>query len=199
MRDLPSDTRYEVVVVGSSWGGLKALTTVLGGLPASFPVPVVVAQHQSPDSQGGALVDLIDMHCPLHVVWAEDKDPLEPGKVFVGPPDYHVLTEGDSLSLSIDEPVQFSRPSIDVLFESAADNFGERTIGVILTGANRDGVAGLARIWMLGGLTLVQHPATAERGAMPEAAISAGVAMRVLPLVSIAPVLTQACGRLLRT
>lgn len=164
---------YDLVVVGSSWGGLHALTTVLGGLPPSFSPTVVVAQHQSSESQG-ALVDLLARRCPLEVRWAEDKDPIRRGTVLVGPPDYHVLIDGDVVALSIDDRVRYSRPSIDVLFESAAYCYGQRTVGLVLTGSNQDGAAGLSRIRRAGGLTLVQDPETAEKREMPEAAIALG-------------------------
>lgn len=161
---------YELVVIGTSWGGLHALRRVLGGLPAAFDVPVVVVQHRHRDSDH-LLVHLLQEHTPLKVHEIEDKTELEAGGVYVAPADYHVLVEVGHLALSTEEPVRYSRPSIDVTFESAADAYGARTVGVIMTGANDDGARGLKRIADRGGATIVQDPATAESAVMPAAAL----------------------------
>lgn len=165
--------RYQIVTIGSSWGGLGALKTVLGDLPGDFPLPVVIAQHRSPQSRDAGLAAYYDTLCQLHVCTIEDKDPIQGGRVYLAPPDYHVMAEQGFFELSVDDRVQFSRPSADVLFESAADAYGSRVIGVVLTGANADGAAGLACIKDKGGFTIVQDPGTADKAAMPLAAIEA--------------------------
>jgi two-component system, chemotaxis family, protein-glutamate methylesterase/glutaminase len=182
-----------VVVMGGSWGGLTAMRKVLIGLPSDFPDPVVVAQHQSPDGLDGALVDTLGRDSRLPVRWVDDKDPITSGSVYVAPPDYHLLIDDGHFALSIDERVHFSRPSIDVLFESAAHVYSERTVGVILTGANEDGAGGCLRIRRAGGVTVAQDPDSAERKTMPEAAIAAGGVTHILPLDSIASFLVHVC------
>jgi two-component system chemotaxis response regulator CheB len=182
--------RYDVVVIGASWGGMRALERVLSGLPADFPIPIAVAQHRDPDAEDDLLAHLLERHTPLAVADAGDKDPLAPGRVLLAPPGYHMLVDGDAVALSVDEPVQFARPSIDVLFESASEQYGARTVGVVLTGANADGAAGLAAIKRRGGYGIVQEPASAERPEMPQAALAAGPDA-VVDLDGVAPVL---CG-----
>ncbi len=177
---------YELIVVGASWGGLRAIGTVLDGLPDELSAAIAIAQHRAPDSAPGALADLIQRHTSLPVVDVDDKTAIEAGHVYLAPPDYHLLVEPGSFALSVDERVQFARPSIDVLFESAADAYAERVIGVILTGANEDGAAGLARIKERGGVAVVQDPGSAERSTMPTAAIAATHADVVLPVEEIA-------------
>jgi two-component system chemotaxis response regulator CheB len=179
----------DLVVIGASWGGLHAIGTVLGGLPAGFPAAIVIVQHRGHGD--GMLAELLDRVCPLAVREAEDKDPLEPGAVLVAPPDYHLLVEDDSVSLNVDEPVAFSRPSIDVLLSSAAASHGERTVGVVLTGANGDGASGLRDIRNRGGVAIVQDPAEAERPEMPRAALAACPGAQVRPLAAIAPELAH--------
>ena len=172
---------YSVVVIGTSWGGLAALTTLLGGLPADFSIPVVVVQHRSTDSErllGQLLQDATD----LRVCEIEDKDELTPGTVHLAPANYHVLIEKGYASLTVEEPVRFSRPSIDVMLTSASDTYGADVIGVVLTGANEDGARGLAQIVKRGGRALVQDPKTAEIPIMPVAAIRAVPTAEVLPL-----------------
>ena len=183
---------YDVVVIGASWGGMRALGRVLADLPADFPTPIAVAQHRDADAEDDLLPHLIGRHTGLEVVDADDKAPLEPGKVLLAPPGYHLLIEDGAVALSIDAPVQFSRPSIDVLFESASEQYGERTVGVVLTGANADGAAGLAAIKRRGGYTIVQDPASAERTEMPEAALAVGP-NAVIDLDGLASVLCVVC------
>ena len=175
----------ELVVVGTSWGGLDALGRLLSDLPPEFEPPVVIAQHRHPDSQLGPLVHLLQQKTRRAVVEAEDKLAIEPGHVYVAPPDYHLLVERGSLALSVDDRVRFARPSIDVLFESAADAYGDGVIGIILTGANDDGALGLARIKERGGIAVIQDPAEATRRAMPDAAIATTAADAILPLEEI--------------
>lgn len=176
---------YDLIVVGASWGGLRALQVLLGAFPADLGVAVAVAQHRSRESARGSLESILQDSARMPVLEAGDKDPIEPGHVYLAPPDYHLLVEPGSFALSIDERVQFARPSIDVLFESAADAYGERLIGVVLTGANEDGAAGLARVKRRGGVAVVQDPGTAEARSMPEAALKRTAADAVLPLAEI--------------
>ena len=176
---------YELICIGASWGGFHAVGRLLADIPEEIDQPLVIAQHRHPDSQGGALAELLGYRIRRPVLEAEDKMPIEPRHVYLAPPDYHLLIERESLALSVDERVQFARPSIDVLFESAAAAYGRGVIGIILTGANEDGAAGLAQIKARGGVSVVQDPAGAERRAMPDAAIAATVADAVLPLEEI--------------
>ena len=175
---------YRLIAVGASWGGLHAVSQLLSALDPNLPAAVVVALHRAAEATG--LAEALQEHTQLVVTEAEDKDDLVRGHVYVAPSDYHLLVESDgSLALSTDERVQFARPSIDVLFESAADAYRERCVGVVLTGLNEDGAAGLARIKELGGVAIVQDPRTAERGEMPTAAIAATTADVILPLDEI--------------
>ena len=172
-------------MIGTSWGGLDALSRLLDGLRDDVHQPIVVAQHRSPGPEDLTLGRLLQHHTRRVVIDPDDKTPLERDHVYLGPPDYHVLVEAGRLALSTDAPVQFARPSIDVLFESAADAYGERAIGIVLTGANTDGADGLARIKDRGGVAIVQDPATSEKRTMPDAAIAATAADAILPLDEI--------------
>lgn len=176
---------YALVVMGASLGGMRALQTVLEDLPAAFAAPVVVVQHCGPGHDSVRRAQLREFS-PLPVVTAEDKMELLPGRVYVAPADYHLLVDAGSLALSTDAPVGHSRPSIDVLFESAALAYGAGVVGVVLSGANADGTRGAATIKARGGLVLAQEPATAEGVTMPAAAIRAGAVTTVLPLSAIA-------------
>ena len=176
---------YEIVVIGTSWGGLSALRELIVGLPASLGIPVVVVQHRHRQSDH-LLTTLLQDETSLCVCEVEDKAPITAGNVYVAPADYHLLVENGFFSLSTDEPVRFSRPSIDVTFQSAADTYGARTVGVVLTGANADGSQGLRRIVSRGGLGFVQIPATAESPTMPQAAKDAVPEARVLTIAEIA-------------
>ncbi|MDX6412519.1 MAG: two-component system, chemotaxis family, protein-glutamate methylesterase/glutaminase [Gaiellaceae bacterium] len=176
---------YELIVVGASWGGFHAVGAFLESLGPQTSAAVVIAQHRSADG-GDELAELLQSHTELPIRDAEDKDPLVPGTVLLAPQDYHLLIEsGGTLALSTEARVQFARPSIDVLFESAADAYREKCIGVVLTGANEDGAAGLARIKRRGGVAIVQDPRGAERGEMPAAAIAATDVDVILPLAEI--------------
>jgi two-component system chemotaxis response regulator CheB len=185
---------YDLIVMGASWGGLDAVRTVLRGLPAELRVPVVVVQHRAADSHPTALRDLLGAVTPLQVSEADDKCRLEPGHVYTAPPDFHTLVDVGHLELSVDAAVAHSRPSIDVLFESAAESYRDRCVGVVLTGANADGAAGLARIVELGGAAIVQDPESAERPEMPSAAVEAVPSAMVVPLDAIAGVLVELCA-----
>ena len=180
----------DLVIIGASWGGLRAISEILGGLPEDFPAPVVVVQHRQP-GQEDLLSGLLDRQGPLTVTEAEDKSKLQPGCVHVAPSGYHVLVEPGHLELTTEAEVRFSRPSIDVAMESAAHAYGDRAIGVVLTGANDDGAAGLAEIRRLGGVAVAQDPETAERSVMPAAAIEAAHPQHVVQLGEIAPLLVQ--------
>ena len=184
-------TRVELVALGASWGGLHALETVLSCLPEDFPAAIVIAQHRQHHGQDGMLEHLLDTRCVLTVAEAEDKQQLAAGLVLVAPADYHLLVEPGTVSLSVDAPLHFSRPSIDVLLGSAADAYGDGAAGVVLTGANADGAVGLAKIAARGGTTIVQNPDTAERREMPEAALWSTPEARVLELEQIGPALVE--------
>ena len=167
-------------MIGTSWGGLDAVSRLLDGLHDDVHQPIVLAQHRSAQSEPGGLEHLLSLHTRRVVSDAGDKTPLERDHVYVGPADYHLLVEDGHLALSTEAPVRFSRPSIDVLFESVADAYGSRAVGIVLTGANDDGAAGLARIKSRGGVAIVQEPATAQSATMPRAAIARGAADDIL-------------------
>jgi len=164
----------ELVVIGGSWGGFEALCELLSALSARASVPFVAALHRSHRTNDGTLERMLAERLQLDVVKVEDKTPLRRGCVHLAPADYHLLIEDGSLALSTDELVHYSRPSIDVLFESAADEYESGVLGIILTGANDDGAAGIRRIKANGGLTMAQDPATATKPQMPQAAIDTG-------------------------
>ncbi len=185
---------FKAVVVGVSSGGLEALKILVPGLRPDFPLPVLIVQHLSPHADSYLTACLNDLSA-LTVKEAEDKEKLLPGVIYVAPPDYHLLVEPDgSMSLSVDPKVNFSRPAVDVLFETASDAFGAALVGIILTGANHDGAKGLARIKQRGGMAIVQSPATAQAAAMPQAALDATTVDHVLPLREIAPFLNHLTG-----
>jgi two-component system, chemotaxis family, protein-glutamate methylesterase/glutaminase len=184
---------YELICIGASWGGLQAIGRVLADIPDEIEQPIVIAQHRHPDSMEGTLTDLLQQQTGRIVVDAEDKAALVARHVYVAPPSYHLLVERGWLALSVDEQVQHARPSIDVLFESAAHAYGDQAIGIILTGANEDGAAGLAEIKRRGGVAVVQDPAGAVKRSMPDAAIAATVADAVLPLEEIGKFVRGLC------
>lgn len=181
---------YDLIVIGTSLGGLHALNVVLGALPAGFQCPIVIVQHRKPDADE-TLTVLLQERCHLPVREAEDKEPLVPGCVYLAPAGYHLLVERGNLALSTEAPVNYARPSIDVLFESAARAYGARVVGVLLTGANADGAQGLGAIKRAGGLTVAQDPADVEARTMPEAAIKIGAVDMILPLEEIGKFLAR--------
>ncbi len=184
---------YKAIVIGVSAGGLQALKTVLPALPESFPLPIAIVQHIGERSDG-FMAEYLDQASQLTVKEAEDKEPLSSGTAYLAPPGYHLLIEPDrTFGLSVDARVNYSCPSIDVLFESAAEVFAESLIGIVLTGANADGAQGLKIIKERGGLAIVQNPENAESAAMPKAAISATQVDYVVNLEQIAPLLCQSC------
>ncbi|HUQ21656.1 MAG TPA: chemotaxis protein CheB [Gaiellaceae bacterium] len=184
---------YEVIAIGASWGGLQAVSTLLEGIPAELDQAIVIAQHRSAESTRGTLEGLLQRHTPRPVLEPSDKELVEPGRVYLAPANYHLLVDATRFALSVDERVQFARPSIDVLFDSIAQAYRDRAIGIVLTGANADGAAGLAAIKRNGGVAIVQDPATATKKAMPEAAIAAAQADAVLPLEEIGSFLHGLC------
>jgi two-component system chemotaxis response regulator CheB len=186
---------YEAIVIGTSVGGLNALQKILAPLPADFPLPMLVVQHRLP-APDDFLTFSLNESCPLTVKEADEKEPIKPGFVYIAPANYHLLVERDkTLSLSVDAKVCYARPSIDVLFETAAEAYLSGLIGIILTGANNDGTAGLKKIKEKGGLTIAQNPATAESGVMPLSAIRENVVGKILSLAEIALFLTQLSGK----
>jgi two-component system, chemotaxis family, protein-glutamate methylesterase/glutaminase len=186
-------TDYDIVAIGASWGGLHAIGTVLEGLGPSFGAAVVVAQHRSADEDRGLLPELLANRSGMPVADGGDKNELIPGRVLVAPAGYHLLVEDGRVELSCEDLVQYSRPSIDVLFQSVAEEYGPRAIGVVLTGANADGACGLGEIAKRGGHTIVQDPATSERPEMPRAALAEMTPDEVLPLEDIAGHLQSLC------
>jgi len=186
---------YKAVAVGASAGGNKAVAAVLSSLPADFPLPIVIVQHVHP-TQDEHFFEPFNNEAKLRVGEAKDKEAANPGQVYFAPPNYHLLVErGGALALSVDEKVNHARPSIDVLFESAAHAWAPHLIGVILTGANHDGAQGLRLIRSLGGLTIAQDPATANCSAMPQAAIDAGGVCETVPLEQIGELLIVSAAR----
>ncbi len=182
-------TPYRAIVMGLSSGGTDLLFKMLPVLPADFALPVIIVLHMHPESKN-TLASLLDVSCSIKVKQADDKEQIEPGVVYLGPPDYHLMIEDDfSFSLSLDEPVKYSRPSIDVLFETAADAFGNALIGVVMSGANTDGSDGLKKIKNAGGIAIAQEPQTAVAEVMPRAAIAAVNVDYILPPEEIMAVL----------
>jgi len=183
-------TGCELIVIGASSGGLHALGEILAGLPGDFGVPVLIVQHRAEDA-GDLLARLLGRAGPLPVREVEDKEPLTHAGVLVAPCGYHVLVERDHFALSTEPQVRFSRPSIDVALETAADALGPALIGVVLTGANDDGAAGLAAVRRRGGVAIVQDPQTATHPTMPAAARAAAYPQVVAELSEIAPLLAR--------
>jgi two-component system chemotaxis response regulator CheB len=181
--------RVGAVVIGTSAGGVDALSQLLPALEPDCGVPVFVVVHL-PRERPSRLPEIFAPRCRVSVREAEDKQPIEPGTLYFAPPDYHLLIdEGPLVALSSDEPIHYSRPSIDVLFESAADYYGNALLGLVLTGANADGATGLAAVQRAGGLTLVQDPSSATASAMPGAALKAATGSPCLTLAQIADLL----------
>ena len=181
--------RVDAIVIGASAGGVEALMALLPGLSAACRIPIVIVLHL-PRDRPSLLAQIFQQKCPLPVCEAADKEPVRPGTVYFAPPDYHLLIdEGPCLALSADELVNYSRPSIDVLFESAADVYGPRLLGIILTGANEDGAAGLAAVHAAGGITIVQRPDNAQAKQMVVSALNRNPGSHVLDLAEISVVL----------
>ena len=188
---IPNQEKYQVIVIGGSAGAMTVLVELLPGFPADFPLPIVIAVHLHP-RQDSAHIERLAGLCALKVKEADEKEPIQSGGVYLAPPNYHLLIENDrTFSLSIDERVNYARPAIDVLFETAAQVYGPQTIGVVLTGANNDGAQGLRLIKDRGGLTVVQDPETAESAYMPRAALEATSVDHVLSVPEIGKLLVK--------
>jgi len=185
----PRLQQVEAVVIGASAGGVQALSALSAALPADLRVPCFVVIHL-PRESPSLLPEIFSAHCKRPVGEAQDKEPVQAGTVYIAPPDYHLLLDrGPTLALSTDELVHYSRPSIDVLFESAADVYGKGLLGIILTGWNQDGADGLQAVHRAGGLTIVQNPDTAEAPVMPQAALARTPVHYILNLEEIAALL----------
>ncbi len=183
--------KVDAVVIGASAGGVQALLTLFSALPADFRLPMVVVLHL-PEDRDSKLAEIFQQRLPIAVREAADKESVAPGTLYFAGPGYHLSVEMDrTFSLSGEDPVHYSRPSIDVLMESAADVYGPRLAGILLTGANTDGADGLAKIGERGGLTVVQDPAQAQAPTMPEAAIRKRQPHLILPLDGIRSLLLQ--------
>lgn len=180
--------KYALVVIGASTGGLQVLRRVLSALPATFRLPIAVVQHRQPVTSN-ALEFVLQQACALPVREAADKQPIEPGRVYLAPVGYHLLVDGDHFALSTEDPILYAQPSIDVLFETAAESFGARAIGVVLTGSSKDGANGLAAIRRHEGVAIVESPATACAATMPEAAKRAAPDAVELTIEEIGPYL----------
>ena len=179
------------VAIGVSSGGVSALKILLGALPADFPLPILIVQHISPDA-GDGMAKLLNNCCAIRVKEADEQDEILPATVYLAPPNYHLLVEQEGrLALSADPPVSYARPSVDVLFESAAQAYGRGLIGVVLTGANFDGANGARAIKERGGMVVVQDPADAEAPQMPQATLAAVKADHVVPLADMAALLQR--------
>lgn len=183
--------KYKAIVVGSSAGGLNALKTLIKHLGKNFSIPLIIVQHISADSENYLIHILNDLKC-LKVKEADEKEQPQPGYAYVAPPNYHLLIESDqTFTFTVDERVNYARPSIDVLFETAAEAYRDQLIGIILTGANNDGSQGLKKIKELGGMAIVQDPETAEVDSMPKAAIQSCAVDYILSLEEIAAFLNK--------
>jgi two-component system, chemotaxis family, protein-glutamate methylesterase/glutaminase len=182
---------YEAIVIGVSSGGMNAMKVMFSLLPKEFNTPIIIVQHISSQSEN-LWIRLLNDKSNLYIKEADEKESIEHGKVYIAPPNYHLLIERDkTFSLTIDERVNYARPSIDVLFESAAEAYKNKLIGVILTGSNNDGTNGLKRIKEYGGLTIVQDPATAESSYMPASAIAVVQMDYILTLENIIKLLIK--------
>jgi two-component system chemotaxis response regulator CheB len=183
--------KYKVIIIGASTGGLKAIQPILSALPAEFALSVIVVMHRHKDTDS-YLERSLDDSSKMHVKQADEKEEIKAGVVYVAPPNYHLLIEDDgTFSMSVEGAVNYARPSVDVVFESAAEVYGKGLIGVILTGANKDGSLGLKKIKEEGGLAIVQTPETSEAAEMPRAAIAAVNPDYVLPIEKIGPLLRK--------
>ncbi len=181
--------QFDIVSIGASAGGLKALSEVLSGLPALLPVPILIVQHLDPRHKS-LMAEILQRHCKMKVKEAVNDEPIEQSIVYVAPPNKHMLVSDGKIALNSSAFVHFTRPSIDLLFESVAADFGDRAIGVILTGTGRDGSMGIKAIKERGGTTIAQDEATSEHFGMPQAAISTGSIDFILPLQDIPPAIT---------
>ncbi|NDY73797.1 chemotaxis protein CheB [Desulfobacter hydrogenophilus] len=177
--------RYKAIVMGGSVGSMEALLEIFSGLPRNFRLPIIIVCHVHLHDNGG-VVNFFRLQNPLNIKTADDKEPIRPGYIYFAPANYHLLVEQDeTFSLTVDSKVNYSRPAIDVLFESAAFVYGEQLIGIVLTGANHDGAKGISCIKKMGGQTIAQNPDTAECPVMPLAAINTGDVDAILSIQQI--------------
>ncbi|MFV8376166.1 chemotaxis protein CheB [Flavobacterium sp. LB1P62] len=182
---------YEAIVIGVSSGGMNALKIIFSALPVDFNIPIIIVQHVGAHSDS-QWIKLLNKKSHLEIKEADEKEKIEKGKVYIAPPNYHLLIEKDkTFSLTIDERVNFARPSIDVLFESAAEAFNTKLIGIVLTGSNHDGTKGIKRIKECGGVAIIQDPKTAESAYMPKSAIAAIIPDYILSLEDIVALLIK--------
>lgn len=182
---------YRAIVIGASAGGLEVFSRIFPQFAKNFPLPVIVVQHLHPESDG-AMMTLLDDRSAIKIKEADEKEVVQPGKIYIAPANYHLLIERDgSLSLSIDAKVNYCRPSIDVMFESAVDAYGPAVIGILLTGANADGAVGLLKIKNAGGKTIIQDPETAYADTMPRSAMAMHTADYILKPEQIVPTIMQ--------
>jgi two-component system, chemotaxis family, protein-glutamate methylesterase/glutaminase len=183
---------WPLLVIGGSKGGIEALSVIFAAMPSLIRAPVALVLHRRPESST-PLARFVARQIHRDVTEPEDEEPLLPGRVYLAPADYHLLIEDNAFRLDVGEPVLFARPSIDVLFESAADTYGDRTVAVLLSGASEDGAAGIVRVARAGGLTLVQDPATAASPIAPRAALATGKASHVFSPDAIGRLLAVRC------
>lgn len=188
-----SGGEFDVVALGASAGGFKALSRLLGPLPEGFGCGILVVQHLSPDYRS-VLAELLERKTSLHVHQASDREKIVPGVVYVAAPNLHLLAEPGAVRLLRTPAVHHSRPSIDLLFESVAVNYGQRAIGVVLSGSGRDGAAGVQAMKAAGGIIMAEDPASSEFSSMPYAAVATGCVDIVLPVARLAKALVRLCG-----
>jgi two-component system chemotaxis response regulator CheB len=186
-----SSSRPSIVCIGASWGGVDALQHLLPHLPADLDAAICIVLHRAEQDDDARLVRTLGRNCAITVCEPDDKEPIRRGMAYVAPAGYHLLVERGSLALSKDERVRWARPSVDVLFESAAASRGTATIAVVLTGANDDGARGARAVHDAGGTVLVQDPDEAERREMPAAAIAATPVDAVLTIAELAPAIVR--------
>ena len=182
--------QFDVVAIGASAGGVEALHAVAAAFPAHFPVPVLIVQHMDPRHKS-VLASLLARRCRLRAKQAADDEDMRGGTIYIAPPNMHLIVRAGRLVLTDTKQIHFSRPSIDMLFQSVADTYGDRAIGVILSGSGVDGADGIRAIKAKGGTTLVQDPATAAHSGMPNAARATGCVDFTLPLEDIGPALAS--------
>ena len=189
-----SKSKYEAVVIGVSTGSFEALLRIIPKLPEDFELPIIIVNHMFPDADN-FFINFLNEKSKLNVMEAMEKERINKGKVYLAPANYHLLVEPDkTLSLSVDPPLSYSRPSVDMLFETAAYAYSGKLIGVVLTGANFDGTAGLKKIKQAGGLTIVQDPQTAQSKAMPQSAIDQVNPHHIIPINKIASFIVKLCS-----
>lgn len=176
---------YAAIVIGASAGGFFAISALLKELPYNYPKPIIIVQHRSKDT-GDLFEEVLQNHCKITIKQADEKEKIENGIVYIAPPGYHLLIESDcTFSLSADAPVHFSRPSIDVLFETASNVYRHKLVGILLTGANNDGAEGIQAIHKNNGLTIAQSPEEAAYAIMPLAAIATKKVKHIFTLAEI--------------